>query len=101
MAENGKSLSGEDTQDFSIRRKIEVPIGRFISKEEYEHLKNMEAKFHKLNEKRGVSILNRLFLAGLTFVLSDVLNTGLSNVQICLISLLGLGLIIGHYFEFR
>ena len=91
----------KDTQDFMMQTKLQVPKIKTIEVDEYDRLRGVEDKYHEINAKKGISILNRIFLSALTFIISDVLKLGMSDMHLCLIVILGVGLIIGHYIEFR
>ena len=101
MDEDEKAVQLRDTKNIYIPAIVDIPEFKYIPKQDYQNLKNFETKYHKSERKKGLSILNRFFLAALTFSLGDALGVGFSDFHICLSVLLGLGFIIGHIVEFR
>jgi hypothetical protein len=90
-----------DIQEGEFYGDIEIPHMKYIMKDEYDRMKKFEGKYHKLNEHRSVSIINRISLAALTFVSGNMLTSGLTNLDIGLYVLLVPLLALGYFLEFR
>jgi hypothetical protein len=101
MARQREPVPNIDIQEGEITGILKTPHLQYIMTDEYNRIKRIENRYHKMNGQRGISILNRMSLATSTFVLGDMLRSGPTNLHIVLLCLLIPTLVVGHIFELR